>query len=69
MADETDWNKTRASIIPITYFIAFFYLFGMLNDLGSADPTQSWTYLWIGIGAGILGLPISFYIYFYTKNS
>jgi len=53
----------------VTYVIAFFYLFGMLNDLGSDDSSTSWTYLWIGIGAGILGLPISFYIYFYTKTS
>jgi hypothetical protein len=41
----------------------------MLNDLGSDDPGNSWTYLWIGIGAGIFGLPISFYIFFNTKNS
>jgi hypothetical protein len=41
----------------------------MLNDLGSDDSGSSWTYLWIAIGAAIFGLPVSFYIYFYTKNS
>ena len=69
MAEESQWNKTRASVIPITYIIAFFYLFGMLNNLGEDDPGSSLTYFWIGIVAAIIGLPISFYIYFYTKNT
>ena len=34
MAEEDRWDKIRASIVPLTMVIAFFYLFGFLQ----ADP-------------------------------
>ena len=34
MAEHASWNRNRASIVPITITMAFFYLGGSLNDGG-----------------------------------
>lgn len=37
MSDEENWSRVRASVLPSTQLLGFFYCFGMLNDL-SSDP-------------------------------
>lgn len=37
MSDEDNWSRVRASVLPSTQLLAFFYLFGMLNDIGDDD--------------------------------
>lgn len=72
IAEEDQWNKVRASLLPSTIIISFFYLFGMLNGLGSdkADEAKSsFLYLVIGLGAMVPGIIIGLFIYFKTTRT
>jgi len=66
MSDKDDWDKLRASIIPITFVLSFFYLFGNLNDLANDDDqdakNSSWMYLWISLGAMVPGAILGLWI-------
>ena len=41
MAEEETWDRTRASVLPSTMVISFFYLFGMLNDVTNEDDDDA----------------------------
>lgn len=38
MGEEDAWNRTRASILPMTLVISFFYLNGDLDNIGTVNP-------------------------------
>ena len=82
MSNEETWSRARASILPITQVIAFFYLFGMLQPSGDDDGGDggddddgddamdpAYLYLIIGLICMIPGALIGSCILFKTKTS
>ena len=70
MSDEDAWTRWRAAVLPSTQLLAFFYLFGMLNDLDSDDDDEkeaSMTYLIAGLVWMGCGLIAGIFIYLKTK--
>jgi len=65
MAEHASWNRNRASIVPMTMILAFFYLGGFLNTGGWADNTA----LKLGIFAIIPGAIIGVIIQLRTKKT
>lgn len=63
MADNADWDRTRASILPLTLPISFLYLQKYLT-YETPQP-----YLWVCLGLLLPGLMISCYIRFKTTLS
>jgi Ca2+/Na+ antiporter len=73
MSNKENWEKIRASLLPIFYVIAFLFLFGLLNDhfnnynYDQNSKYRSWIFLWIGFGFMIPGAIFGFYIYKYVN--
>jgi len=63
MAEHASWNRTRASIVPMTMVFALFYLWGFLDNFSYNDNI----YLEIGIWSIIPGAFIGLIIRFKTK--
>lgn len=69
MAEYADWNRTRASIIPMTCVWGFLYLQGMFEDEDDGETAESKGINWVLFGAYAM-IPmfaLSIYIKFCTK--
>lgn len=72
MSDEEDWSRLRAAILPMTQLLAFFYLFGMLNDIGDDDEDDheaAMAKLIAGLAWIVPGAIMGFFIYTRVKNT
>ena len=67
MAEHASWNRNRASIVPMTITIAFFYLGGSLTDDGLDWEKNEM--LQIGVYAMIPGLLIGLIIRFKARTA
>jgi len=65
MAEHSEWNRTRAAVIPMTLVISFFYLAGSFNE----GPIDENPYFWVGIACIFPGTVIGTLIYLKTKVS
>ena len=65
MAEHASWNRNRASVVPMTMMLAFFYLAGFLNKGGWSDNLA----LKIGVFAIIPGAIIGVIIQLRTKKT
>ena len=71
MSNQDEWSRLRASILPSTQLLGFFYCFGMFNDLANGPGDDDYddamlkliiALIWI-IPGGIAGIAI----YYKTK--
>lgn len=69
--DQDQWNRNRASIFPITFVFAFFWLNGYMqpggDDSDSADDVRVNPYFLMGLFSMIPGILVGAIIYMKTK--
>lgn len=68
MSEYADWNRTRASILPLTCVWGFLYLQGKFNE-EDEETGESTGMFWVSVGAYTMipMIAVSIYIKFCTK--